>query len=169
MRLTALTDYALRVLIYAGSHRDRLCTISEIAHAFDISQTHLMKVSQLLSQQGWITTVRGKKGGLRLSKEPHLIHLGAVVRSIEPDFALVECLGSNNNCKIAGKCPLTGILNGAVTAFLHHLSFYTLADIINPVESAQRFAPMLAPAPNMSTTEKPEERPNATPVDSTLE
>lgn len=62
MRLTALTDYALRVLIYAGSHNDRLCTISEIAHAFDISQTHLMKVSQLLSQQGWITTVRGKKG-----------------------------------------------------------------------------------------------------------
>lgn len=110
-----------------------------------------------------------QKGGLRLSKEPHLIHLGAVVRSIEPGFALVECLGSNNKCKIAGKCPLTGILNGAVTAFLHHLSFYTLADIISPVESAQRFAPMLAPAPNISTTEKPEEKPNATPVDSTLE
>lgn len=168
MRLTSLTDYALRVLIYAGSHGERLCTISEIAQAFDISQAHLMKVSQLLAQQGWITTVRGKNGGLRLSKEPHLIHLGAVVRSMEPDFALVECLGSNNSCKIAGKCPLTCILNGAVNAFLHHLNFYTLADAINPAQSAQRFAPMLAPAPGMSKAETSEAKLNTAPVDSPL-
>lgn len=128
MRLTALTDYALRVLIYAGSHSDRLCTISEIAKAFDISQTHLMKVSQLLAQQGWINTVRGKKGGLQLSKPADLINLGAVVRSIEPDFALVECLGKNSQCKLHGNCALTCILHGALKAFWQHLDCYTLAD-----------------------------------------
>ena len=138
MRLTALTDYALRVLIYAGSHSERLCTISEIAKAFDISQTHLMKVSQLLSQQGWIATVRGKNGGLHLSKAPHLINLGAVVKSIEPDFALVECLGKNNACKLTGHCALTVILNGALNAFWQHLDCYTLADVIRP----QKLAPV---------------------------
>jgi Rrf2 family transcriptional regulator, nitric oxide-sensitive transcriptional repressor len=130
MRLTALTDYALRVLIYAGTHSERLCTISEIAKAFDISQAHLMKVSQQLSQQGWITTVRGKNGGLHLSQAPHCINLGAVIRSMEPDFALVECLGKNNACKLTGNCALTCILNGSLKAFWQHLDCYTLADVM---------------------------------------
>lgn len=130
MRLTTLTDYALRVLIYTGAHSERLCTISEIAKAFDISQAHLMKVSQSLAQQGWITTVRGKNGGLHLSKSPPEIPLGAVVRSIEPDFNLVECLGPNNHCRLTGGCTLTCILNGALKAFWQHLDCYTLADVI---------------------------------------
>ncbi|MBF6632015.1 MAG: Rrf2 family transcriptional regulator [Comamonas sp.] len=130
MRLTTLTDYALRVLIYAGSHSERLCTISEIAKAFDISQAHLMKVSQQLSQKGWITTIRGKNGGLHLSQAPDGINLGAVVRSMEPDFALVECLGQNNACKLTGGCALTCIMNGALRAFWQHLDCYTLADVI---------------------------------------
>lgn len=130
MRLTTLTDYALRVLIYAGTHSERLCTISEIAKAFDISQAHLMKVSQLLAQQGWITTIRGKNGGLHLSKTPDQMLLGAVVRSIEPDFNLVECLGPNNQCRLTGGCALTCILNGALKAFWQHLDCYTLADVI---------------------------------------
>ena len=115
MRLTTLTDYALRVLIYTGAHSERLCTISEIAKAFDISQAHLMKVSQLLAQ---------------LSKSPQEIPLGAVVRSIEPDFNLVECLGPNNHCRLTGGCALTCILNGALKAFWQHLDCYTLADVI---------------------------------------
>lgn len=132
MRLTALTDYALRVLIYAATHSERLCTLSEIAQAFDISHAHLMKVSQQLAQRGWITTLRGKHGGLHLSQAPDRIHLGAVVRSMEPDFALVECLGSHNTCKLAGHCTLSCMLQGALSAFLQHLDCYTLADVIGP-------------------------------------
>ena len=136
MRLTTLTDYALRVLIYSGHHSDRLCTISEIATAFDISQAHLMKVSQLLAQQGWITTVRGKNGGLHLSKAPDHIPLGAVVRSIEPDLNLVECLGPNNQCRRTGGGALTCILKGALKAFWQHLDCYTLADAIGQAPAA---------------------------------
>lgn len=132
MRLTTLTDYALRVLIYAATHNDRLCTISEIAQAFDISQTHLMKVSQQLAQQGWITTQRGKNGGLQLNQAPDRIRLGAVVRSMEPDFALVECLGPQTACKLSGNCALACILSGALTAFGQHLDCYTLADVLRP-------------------------------------
>ncbi|MNY89320.1 HTH-type transcriptional repressor NsrR [compost metagenome] len=131
MRLTALTDYSLRVLMFAGVHQDRLCTLSEIAQSYAISHSHLMKVSQLLAQNGWITTARGKNGGLRLSKRPSEISLGQVIRSIEPDFALVECLGANNQCQLNGSCTLTSILQGALRAFWQHLDCYTLADAIS--------------------------------------
>lgn len=130
MRLTTLTDYAMRLLIYVGQHPDRLCTIAEIAQVYDISETHLMKVTHRLAQRGWLQTVRGKNGGMRLGKHPGQINLGAVIRDTENDFALVECFSTANACIITGRCGLTSIFNKALEQFLHHLDGYTLADVL---------------------------------------
>lgn len=138
MRLTVLTDYAMRLLMHVGQHPERLCTISEIAQIYDISAPHLMKITHKLAQHGWIITVRGKNGGMRLARPPSEIRLGDVIRDTENDLSLVECMGPNNTCGLSGQCGLTGILNGALQKFLQHLDGYTLADII--------------PAPTTSTT-----------------
>ncbi len=131
MRLTSLTDFALRLLMHVAQHPDRLCTIAEVAQAQQISQTHLMKVTHQLALQGWLTTVRGKGGGIRLAYPPAEIRVGAVVRSIEPSLALVECfLDDSSSCLLAGNCRLTNILDGALKAFLAHLDQYTLADLL---------------------------------------
>ena len=89
-----------------------------------------MKITHQLGLRGWVTTVRGKGGGMRLAQPPENINLGAVVRSIEPDFNLVECFGSNNTCEITGSCGLTSVLDGALQRFLAHLDEFTLADIL---------------------------------------
>jgi Rrf2 family nitric oxide-sensitive transcriptional repressor len=130
MRLTTLTDYAMRLLMYVGRHRDRLCTIAEIAQAYGISEPHLMKVTHRLAQNGWIETVRGKNGGMRLAREPAHISLGAVVRDTENDLDLVECFGTDCSCTLTGSCGLTPILHGALAQFLQYLDAYTLADIL---------------------------------------
>ena len=72
MRLTVLSDYSLRVLMYLGIHDDRLCTISEIAQAYGISENHLMKVVNRLGQDGFIETMRGRGGGLRTRQAPRV-------------------------------------------------------------------------------------------------
>ncbi|MEO6984757.1 MAG: Rrf2 family transcriptional regulator [Paralcaligenes sp.] len=136
MRLTTLTDYAMRLLMYLGRHPERLCTISEIARAYDISEPHLMKITHRLGQQGWIETVRGKHGGMRLAYPPGEINLGEVLRDTENDLDLVECLGSGNTCSLSGRCRLTAIIDGALQQFLQHLQRYTLADII-PEENSE--------------------------------
>ncbi|KAB2321237.1 Rrf2 family transcriptional regulator [Betaproteobacteria bacterium SCN1] len=130
MRLTLTADYALRLLMYVAQHPDRLCTIAEIAQVYGISEAHLMKVTHQLGQQGWIETVRGKGGGMRLARMPRDIRLGAVVRDMEPDFALVECFGPNSPCTLTGDCRLSGVLGGALEAFIAHLERFTLADIL---------------------------------------
>ena len=132
MRLTTMTDYALRLLMYVAQHPDRLCTIAEVAGAYGISEAHLMKITQLLGQAGWLDTVRGKGGGIRLGREPAAINIGAVVLSVEPDFGLVECLGPDSHCLLTGRCRLTGVLGGALDAFLQHLDRHTLADLLPP-------------------------------------
>lgn len=132
MRLTTMTDYSMRLLMYLGENPDRLCTISEIAQAYEISQPHLMKVTNRLSRTGWIETIRGKNGGMRLAHKPVDIRVGAVVRDTENDLALVECMGDKQQCTLIGRCTLPRILSGALTQFLEYLDQYTLADLLGP-------------------------------------
>lgn len=130
MRLTSLTDYAMRLLIHLAQHPERLCTIAEIAQVYGISEAHLMKITHQLGLAGWIETVRGKGGGMRLARPPGGIVLGEVVRSMETDFSLVECFATGGNCMLTGNCGLTGVLEGALDSFMEYLDGYTLADIL---------------------------------------
>lgn len=130
MRLTLMADYALRLLMHVGRHPQRLCTIAEIAQAHAISEAHLMKVTHQLAQQGWIATQRGKGGGMRLARAPQDIRVGDVVRGMEPDFFLAECLGAQGRCGLAGDCRLAGVLGGALERFMAHLDGFTLADLL---------------------------------------
>lgn len=129
MRLTLMTDYALRLLMYLAWHPERLCTIAEIASAHGVSESHLTRITHQLGLAGWIETVRGKGGGMRLAAAPDEINLGSVVRSVEPDFALVECFAPGSACVLTGQCGLAGVLSGALDRFLGHLDSFTLADI----------------------------------------
>ena len=142
MRLTATTDYSMRLLMYLGSHPERLCTIAEIARVHGISEPNLMKITHRLARAGWIETIRGKNGGMRLARDPAEISLGAVVRDTENDLAIVACMGAQNPaCILTGQCGLTGIMQGALDRFLAHLDSYTLADILpagQPYSSSQR-------------------------------
>ena len=68
MRLTDYTDYSLRVMLYLAVRPDGLSTIQEISDAYGISKNHLMKIVQRLGELGWVETVRGRNGGLRLAR-----------------------------------------------------------------------------------------------------
>lgn len=136
MRLTTMSDYAMRLLMYVGQHPERLCTISEVARAHGISEAHLTKITHQLALAGWLETVRGKGGGMRLAVSPQRIGLGAVVRGMEPDFSIVECLAGDTTCQLASSCHLPGIINGALQSFMQHLDRYTLADLLAPAAPA---------------------------------
>lgn len=130
MRLTLHTDYSLRVLMYLGVSGSRFVTIKEIADCYGISKNHLMKVVHHMSQMGYIETVRGKKGGLRLALDPEAISLGALIRKTEPDMAVVECFMNRSGCRLEPGCRLSGILGEALNAFLSVLDEHTLSDLL---------------------------------------
>jgi Rrf2 family nitric oxide-sensitive transcriptional repressor len=135
MRLTLHTDYSLRVLIYLGSHPERLATITEIAQSYGISRNHLVKVVHNLATIGLIETVRGKGGGMRLGKPPESINIGEVVKKVEGSFELVECFSQSlNRCPITPVCSLKGVLEKARQSFLDVLCQYQLADLLHKKE-----------------------------------
>jgi Rrf2 family nitric oxide-sensitive transcriptional repressor len=116
--------------MYAASADARLFTIEETARAFNVSKTHLNKVANTLTRAGYLTAVRGRSGGLSLAIPPEAVRVGAVVRLTEPDFALVECFATGNQCILTRCCKLSGMLHAAVASFLATLDGYTLADIM---------------------------------------
>lgn len=132
MHITRYTDYALRVLIYLGLKGEELATIQEIADRYGISKNHLMKVVHDLQQRGYVATLRGKGGGLRLARPAEEIGIGALVRDTEQDLEIVECFGADNDCIITPACRLKHILGDALNAFLAVLDGYTLADLLQP-------------------------------------
>jgi Rrf2 family transcriptional regulator, nitric oxide-sensitive transcriptional repressor len=133
MRLTVYTDYALRTLMYLALKEDQLATIAEIANSYGISKNHLMKVVYELGAAGYVETVRGRGGGLRLAKPVKSIGLGEVVRFTEPDMAIVSCFEPiNAPCAIHPGCVLKRALKKAADAFVAVLDGYTLDDLVRP-------------------------------------
>lgn len=130
MQLTSYTDYAFRTLIALACVAPEKLTVGEISQSYGISLNHLLKVVQKLAELGYVETTRGKSGGVRLLADPSKLKLGTVVRDMEPELGIVECLrGNDGSCAIAPACRLKAILHGATNRFLAELDEHTLADI----------------------------------------
>jgi Rrf2 family nitric oxide-sensitive transcriptional repressor len=131
MQLSLHADYALRVLVYLGSHPDRVVSTQEISTAYGISKNHLVRVVQTLAEHQYINVKAGRSGGLGLARKTDKIRLGNVVRDAEPNLRLVECFDhETNTCVIAPVCSLKRMLKEAMEAFLASLNQHTLADIL---------------------------------------
>ncbi|WP_137128437.1 Rrf2 family transcriptional regulator [Roseomonas sp. HF4] len=131
MRLTVYSDYSLRMLMYLAVMDGKLATISEVADAYGIAKNHLNKVTHQLGLAGFVETLRGRGGGLRLARPAADIRLHEVVRTTEPDMALVPCFEPvRAHCAILPACGLSGALHEAREAFLAVLDRYSLADLV---------------------------------------
>jgi Rrf2 family nitric oxide-sensitive transcriptional repressor len=139
MRLTRHCDYSLRVLIYLALRPERAATIDEISQAYGISRAHLTKVVHGLGRAGFVETLRGRGGGLRLARAAGDIRVGDVVRQTEEKMELVECFDPDHSaCRIESCCALSRALEEALDAFLARLDGHTLADLV-----ARRRGPLL--------------------------
>lgn len=149
MYLTQHTDYSLRLLIYLLAHRQSPVSVRQVAESYGISLNHLAKVAQRLSQLGWITTQRGRGGGLSVQPGTELLTLGEVVRALEP-MELVECHGASSRCPIEPACRLKFILHEAVRAFIASLDQHTLGELAQQPEQIILLL-AIAPAPAKSS------------------
>jgi len=130
MRLTAFSDYSLRVLIYLAAAPEGRSTIADIARAFGVSEHHLVKVVHLLGRRGFLLNTRGRNGGVELARPAAEINVGEVVRLTEGGDVPAECFDMETNaCVLAGGCGLQRILKEAVEKFYAVLGRYSVADL----------------------------------------
>jgi Rrf2 family nitric oxide-sensitive transcriptional repressor len=146
MRLTLYSDLALRTLFSLATTTREGSNVAEIAKAYGVSEHHLRKVVYRLAQVGLVETTRGRGGGLRLAVNPSQITIGSVVRQMEPDFAIAECLSSDpTRCALVGLCGSQKIFAEALGAWFEVLDRHTLADAIARSEGLQDFLALRKP------------------------
>tara|TARA_R110000822_G_scaffold103392_2_gene230001 strand:- start:110 stop:508 length:399 start_codon:yes stop_codon:yes gene_type:complete len=116
-------------MLMALAAKDEVVSIDWMADHYDISRNHLAKVAQDLVAAGYVVSLRGRGGGLRLARPPAEINVGDVVRSMENLTGFVACMGGKEKCVIDGACGLKPALAGAIEAFLTHLDQFDLAQI----------------------------------------
>ena len=129
MQLTKHTDFAFRTLIYLAMMQEDLTTIKKITDSFAISKSHAMKIVNTLAHKGWVKSIRGKNGGIKLGCDPREIKLDEVVILMENTLDPVNC--DQPPCLIAGACVLKSELLTAQQAYLDHLATLSLADLAN--------------------------------------
>jgi Rrf2 family nitric oxide-sensitive transcriptional repressor len=146
MQITSYTDYALRVLLYLGMSSNKQANITEIAEFYNISRNHLVKIVHQLGSKGFVTTTRGKGGGLSLQRPAEMINIGDVVRSMETHFNWVECFDpTQQSCRLLPGCGLKQLLARAGNSYLQVLDASTLADMLPNTVHLKRTAEKNAP------------------------
>jgi len=142
MQLTQFTDYGLRSLMYLAAQPDRLCSVREISEHYAISRNHLVKVVHRLAQLGYVTSSKGKGGGIRLACKSEELRLGDLVLALEPNMHLVECFNREaNTCTVVSACKLKHFLADASKVFIGSLNQHTLADAVKDNKLFQKRTP----------------------------
>ena len=131
MRLTKQTSYALRILLHCALRPDAQIKAGDIAKAYNITEFNVLKIIPMLVHGGFVTTTRGRRGGLKLARPPAEIRIGDVVRLTEETHIQADCFGQlHEECLIQHAAPINRILDSAWDAFVEVLDQHTLQDLV---------------------------------------
>ena len=132
MRLTEQSRYALRVLAYCAEHHPRLAKVAEISHDTGITEQNIFKLIKTLAKTGFLKTVRGPHGGVRLAIAPSAIAVGQVIRAVEPRFQ--ACGPLDRMLSDAPVSPVERALDRAIgqgiAAFIEALDQTSIASLV---------------------------------------
>lgn len=128
MQLTKQTNYGLRILMYCAARAEAV-RLADVAKFYGLSETFLHKVLLVVRDAGFVTTMRGRTGGLKLARPAREISVGDVVRAMEERIELADCFRADSGCPLEQSCGLNGALHEALDAFFTVLDGYTIADI----------------------------------------
>lgn len=107
MKLSSKTHYGLMACNVLGqNYPDKPVSASTLENYISVSGKYLEKIMRILSGRGIVTANRGAQGGYFLAKHPKDITIGEVVRALEDDMVLIECLGEGAKCKC---CPTSAV------------------------------------------------------------
>ena len=132
MRLTKQTSYALRILLHCALRPDEQVKAADIAKAYNITEFNVLKIIPLLVQGGFVTTMRGRRGGIRLARPSSEIRIGDIVRLTEETHIQADCFGQlQDACPILPAAPINRIFGNAVEAFVEVLDGHTLQELVS--------------------------------------
>ncbi len=107
MKLSSKTHYGLLACYYLGrNYPETPVPASVLENYISVSGKYLEKIMRILTGRGIVTATRGKDGGYFLAKSPENVTVGEIVRALEDDMEIIECVKENTSCKC---CPTSKV------------------------------------------------------------
>lgn len=132
MRLTKQSAYAVRIVTACALAKGDLVRIADIANRYNITKHNIAKTVPILVRHGIIEGVRGRNGGVRLSRPASDITVGEIVRASETTHVVADCFGGESvECAIRPAAPINKMLDEALEAFISVLDQHTVADMVS--------------------------------------
>lgn len=145
----------MRTLMFCAVNTGTTVRKSQVAEFCNASENHLAQIIQALGHAGFVTTLRGRGGGLQLARPASEISIGHVFRVLESDLPFAECYSEDKNtCPLIGSCRLRTAFDKALDAFYSELDAFTLEDLVaenRHLDEILRVTDMMAPACNVQT------------------
>jgi len=131
MKLSTRSRYGTRMMIdMAQRYNEGPVQIGDIARRVDVSVKYLEQLIIPLKKAGYITSVRGPKGGHMLSRPPDAISIGEVVKVLEGGISLSDCVENPKVCDKSEVCLTRSLWEEATKAMHDRLDATTLAEMV---------------------------------------
>ena len=137
MKISTKGQYALQMMLdLAVNDTGEYITIKSIAKRQNLSEKYLEQIINVLSKAGYVKSVRGAKGGYRLSNSPRFYTVGMILRTIEGSLAPLSCIENSGDCSKVEECILCGLwkkINDSINEVIDHV---TLEDLLRDYQDS---------------------------------
>lgn len=151
LRLTTRARYGTRFMIDLALQEQGVSVLlKDVAARQDISEGYLEQILPFLRRARLVDARRGHRGGYRLARDPAKITLGEILRALEGELCMSDCLLGGSDCRRADECAtrrLWGDVGERITSVLESFSLESIAGL------------HAAPVGGAGQTRRPHERP----------
>ena len=98
MKLSTKARYGLKVMCYLAKHEgEGPIPLNSIAQEIESSEKYTEQILLALRKADLVKATRGMSGGYFVENAEE-ISVGAVLRTLEDDLIIADCLSANNPC-----------------------------------------------------------------------
>jgi len=131
MKLSTKSRYGTRILVDLSlQDKNKPVQVSQISKRQGITVKYVEQILRPLKKEGYVSSVRGAKGGYIIAKNPQKITLGQIVKLFEPHADIIECISQPEICDLSTDCNVRLAWEKANLAFFESLDAITIDDIV---------------------------------------
>jgi len=136
LRITRQTDYAILMLTFlAGRGDDEPIRARELSEWSGLSVSMVAKILKPLARGGVIESVRGAKGGYRLSRAAADVTVGEIIHVLEGPIGMTPCVAEPGTCEQEVRCPTKVNWERISHAVRGALDDIPLSEMLGPIPS----------------------------------
>ena len=132
--LTKETDYSIRAIMNLARQEDEFVSSRDVSNQEEIPLQFLRRILQTLIKAGFVESKEGVAGGVRLSAAPGKIKIADLIRLLQGDIQLTECMFRKKICSNRKTCVLRKRIKKIENMVTREFEGLTIKDLLRDLE-----------------------------------